>query len=350
MKSNEEIQDMIEKKQFDGVRYACIERVSANRTDAKAWSFLGTALIALQRVQTARLCFDRAWLFNPMSQELERACRQAAEMPGERVDERVHKLLQVPSSTVSANVLTKNNESTIHNCLGALKNAVDEIVVVDTGSTDKTIDIVKSFGIDVHRFEWVDDFSKARNFALSLSSSDWVIAVDSDEYLVTPDVPAIRQVAGIYSDYPDPVVVLCIQLNYVNGRVGMNGPARMFKNDGKINWSRRIHEYPVPVGDASTLTVHKPLVRVRLNHFGYDPSTVNTEEKCKRNLQLLYRDLDDYPDDARTMFYIGREHAGLGNKDKALEYLTLARSNMTADDKAYFQSELEQILTYLESI
>lgn len=176
-----------------------------------------------------------------------------------------------------------------------------------------------------------------------------MLAVDSDEFLVTPDVPAVREVAGLYADCPWNPIVLCIQLNYVSGRVTPNGPARMFRNDGRTVWTRRIHEIPTSVEDSASPDVRRPLVRIRFNHFGYDPATIDTKAKCERNLELLFRDLNDHPNDARTLFYIGREHAGLGQRDEALHYLTLAKANMSPDEEVYFRSEMQEILAYLKA-
>lgn len=84
-------------------------------------------------------------------------------------------------SSISVCMIVKNEEKNLKECLGALKNIADEIIVVDTGSSDNTVQIAKELGTKVYSFTWVDDFAKARNYALSLASCDYIYSADADE-------------------------------------------------------------------------------------------------------------------------------------------------------------------------
>ncbi|MBP5974452.1 glycosyltransferase family 2 protein, partial [Brasilonema sp. CT11] len=80
-------------------------------------------------------------------------------------------------------MIVKNEEATLSKCLGSVKNVVDEMVVLDTGSTDSTPQIAEKFGAKVHHFEWCNDFSAARNEALKYVTGDWILVLDADETL-----------------------------------------------------------------------------------------------------------------------------------------------------------------------
>ena len=79
-------------------------------------------------------------------------------------------------------MIVKNEERSLEKCLKAVRNLVDEIYITDTGSTDKTVEIAKKFGAHISHFDWVNDFSAARNFSLEQSECDWNLVLDADEY------------------------------------------------------------------------------------------------------------------------------------------------------------------------
>ncbi|MBC8066081.1 MAG: glycosyltransferase family 2 protein, partial [Chlorobia bacterium] len=94
---------------------------------------------------------------------------------------------------LSACLIVKNESKNLSRCLESLKGIVDEIVVVDTGSTDDTVAIAESFGAKMGSFEWSHDFSAARNHSLEIATGDWVLWIDADEVLVPESVSAIQR-------------------------------------------------------------------------------------------------------------------------------------------------------------
>ncbi len=93
---------------------------------------------------------------------------------------------------VSVSMIVKNEEKDLARCLSSVKPFADEIVVVDTGSTDRTVEIAESFGASIHYFAWCEDFAAARNFALDRTHGEWVLHVDADEVAVVADPAALR--------------------------------------------------------------------------------------------------------------------------------------------------------------
>lgn len=94
--------------------------------------------------------------------------------------------------TLSVALIVKNEEAHLPHCLASIKDLADQIVVVDTGSSDRTVEIAREFGVEVGYFEWVDDFAAARNHSLSLCTGDWILVLDADEAIDPTDHPAIR--------------------------------------------------------------------------------------------------------------------------------------------------------------
>ena len=94
--------------------------------------------------------------------------------------------------TISACLIVKNEEKFLPQCLESIKNAVDEIIIVDTGSTDRTVEIAKSYGAKVYHHPWRNSFSEARNHSLSYATCDWILQIDADESLEQADIPLLH--------------------------------------------------------------------------------------------------------------------------------------------------------------
>lgn len=322
MKTNDQIAEMFQKNRLSDVRYACIERLNHDRLDGQAWIYLGHALIGLKRGKMAHLCFRRALLFDAYAtwqSEMESAIQNTEQGHD---DNQIQQLLEVPHTTISACVLTRDSSRTIRQCIEALQGAVDEIIVVDTGSKDDTVSIVESLGVKVHYFEWIEDFSAARNFALSLVTSEWVISVDSDEILYGEDRDSLRIVAGMLNDKPFLLKVLL--MNRANGTIEQFSIARMFKASD-FEWTHPIHEqinWKTAESSKDILTTTN--VRIRFFHDGHDSSVVNINEKSNRNIDILRKTISTNPGSPDNYFYLGRDLSSIQQNEEAVGYLEKA--------------------------
>lgn len=156
-------------------------------------------------------------------------------------------------------MIIKNEEKDIRNCLESIKDIADEIIVVDTGSEDKSKEIVREFTDKIFDFQWKDDFSAARNFSISKANCDWIFCIDADEIISKTDLSSIKEM----SDEKEPDAFLLEQRNYSNdvGAIGWisskddkypeskcaNGYIpfkiiRFFKNKKRYFFEGRIHE------------------------------------------------------------------------------------------------------------
>lgn len=201
--------------------------------------------------------------------------------------------------TISLCMIVRDEAQALPRCLAAAQGVVDEIVVVDTGSTDATRDLARSAGARVEELPWADDFSAARNHSLALARCPWALVLDADEVLVTPDARE-RLLDYVRSAGADAGQ---IELENVtqDGARSRALLTRFFARAG-VRYERRIHEQLVRAG--------RPLVGrptgVRVLHDGYASESIATRDKLARNERLLRAQLADSPNDGYDWYQLGR--------------------------------------------
>lgn len=174
--------------------------------------------------------------------------------------------------TISLCMIVKNEESKLEKCLGSLKGIVDEMIVVDTGSTDGTVSVAEKFGAKVEHFKWTGDFAEARNYAFSLASCDYIYSADADEELDEENIQRFLKLKKDLEDLDVDIVQMyyCNQLQH-NTVYNYDRELRpkLFKRLRKFVWEDPIHEQVVldPVICNSEIEInHKP----DENHAGRD--------------------------------------------------------------------------------
>jgi len=141
--------------------------------------------------------------------------------------------------TISACMIVKNEEELLPQCLESIKDYVDEIIIVDTGSTDRTVEIAKSYGAKVYHHPWEDDFSKHRNQSVSYAKCDWIFQIDADEVLEIGSGEVMREV--VKNDTVDSYFVVIKSI--FNQGIGMasHNTVRLFHNGRAIHYEGRVH-------------------------------------------------------------------------------------------------------------
>lgn len=193
---------------------------------------------------------------------------------------------------ISLAMIVKNEEKNIARCLQSVKNLVDEIVIVDTGSTDNTINIIKEHqNVNLHHYEWCDDFSSARNYSIEKTTGDYILVLDADEYIISGtrndlDLIMSKNAIGrilVYSDFKKENQDLCSK-NYIS---------RFFPKN--VQYAGVIHEQ-----------LNSNLPRLKMNlivkHSGY----FNTK-KGERNIPLLIKAVKKNPTDPYYLYQLGKE-------------------------------------------
>lgn len=141
-------------------------------------------------------------------------------------------------------MIVKNEEEVLGRCLGCVTSFIDEIIIVDTGSTDKTKEIAKDFGATIYDFEWCNDFGKARNFAFSKATKDYIMWLDADDYITEDNIEKIVLLKSTLDPNIDSV-----SMHYSLGRDEIGNTVtslrrnRIVKREKGFEWIGRIHEY-----------------------------------------------------------------------------------------------------------
>ena len=273
--------------------------VEQNPRHAQAWVFLGEALEHLGRSYEAWLAYDRAWILDPPANWVAAAKQRLFPLATGPVADWLAAALEVPRVSLTAALIVRDEAERLPIVLAALASAVDEIVVVDTGSTDDTPALAHAAGARVFHTAWQDDFSAARNYALAQVRTDWVLWVDGDEVLDAEDVAVPRVVAGLFDSLGGPVILRIVQVNHVGDRTEPDYDlSRMHPTRYGIRWWGRVHEQlGPPAGGPFAVLYPRPVVRIRLHHSGYDPRDPQVRGKLARNIALLRASVQDDPDD-----------------------------------------------------
>lgn len=227
---------------------------------------------------------------------------------------------------ISAAMIVKNEEANLPRCLESIQPLVDEIAVVDTGSTDRTADIANHYGCKVGFHQWNDDFAAARNASLDLASGDWILIMDADEWLEHADLKALssRSVNG-----------------YIFNVSSLRGPGKPHEVSKVLRFVRRlpgmafhgrIHEQlntPPPIEEAD-VTIH---------HSGYLPEVMEGLDKYERNHRLLELEIREHPDAHYPHWQMARSLIHSGRPDEAIPYarkaLELAPDTKIPRERAY---------------
>ena len=217
---------------------------------------------------------------------------------------------------ISVCIITKNEEKYLETCLQKLKRYDFEIIVTDTGSTDHTVAIAGEYADQVHYFTWNNDFSAARNFCISKASNDWILNVDSDEYLTADmDNDSFCHMILSYLDHPQKAGMVDI----INPHSGANGsstsvePVARFFHRKHYHYQGTVHEQPVCINGQKPSYVKLPL---SFYHIGYSDDAV-LKKKADRNIALLKKALQDTPDDPYLYFQLGQSYFVMGDMEQA---------------------------------
>ena len=228
-------------------------------------------------------------------------------------------------------MIVKDEESTLSKCLSSAKKFVNEIVVLDTGSSDKTVKIAEGYGAKVHHFEWCYDFSAARNEALKYVTGDWILVLDADEILAPEIIPQLRE-AIQREEY--------LLINLVRDEIGAaQSPysmvSRLFRNHPQIKFS---HPYHALIDDSVSEIISKEtqwqigyIQGIAILHSGYQQSAITKKNKLVKAQAGMEEFLANNPDDAYVCSKLGALYMDLEKVPQGIQLLskgvTLAGEN-----------------------
>lgn len=224
--------------------------------------------------------------------------------------------------SLSVCMIVRDEEAFIEDCLVSVRGLADEIIVVDTGSRDRTIEMAKSHGAAVHSFKWTGSFSDARNHALEHATCDWILCLDADERLDTNSRPVIeRAMADNGADAYD--LTICSYLtDGSTPEAEISTRCGLFRNRPEYRFEGRVHEQVGPSIIASGGRAGRS--QAVIYHHGYRPDVKNNRQKHRKYVELLRAEIEANPSDAYYHFHLGSELAAHGEHIEALESLAKA--------------------------
>ncbi len=198
-------------------------------------------------------------------------------------------------------MIVKNEEKFIKKCISSVLMFTDDIVVVDTGSTDRTKEIASELNVKLFDFIWIEDFSAARNFAASHARYDWVLVIDADEELVEIDVDAIKQFMQCIKNTGMVSLFEVCETPYLNQVI-------RFYNRKNCMYVNRIHEQ-LKLIDRTYSSPESKKIPIMFNHYGYSKEIVQSQNKIERNEKMLLEEIKLYPNDPMLYYYLGKTYS-----------------------------------------
>lgn len=331
---------------FANVAEAALNLLEGSPNEPIVLNYAGVACYELWSLDGARALFRAARRLDPALPNVERnlsevARRGRAPRPrqplhpqtmalGRRARAVAARARPAAGLTISLCMIVRDEEQMLGRCLAAAAPAVDEIVIVDTGSRDRTIEIARSFGARVIEWPWNGSFADARNVSFDAATGDWMMYLDADEVLVADDVARLRGLAGQTWREAFSVLETSFTGDLGDGAVLTHTTLRMFRNRPEYRFTGRIHEQI-----ADRLPSYAPgriaATPVRVEHYGYLESVRSAKEKSERNIALLRSQAAE--DDASPFlhFNLGCEYSAVGEPAAAAAELQRAWTLLSAE-------------------
>lgn len=232
---------------------------------------------------------------------------------------------------ISVCIITKNEADHLRKCLEALRPYPFETVVVDTGSSDDSVEAAKQYTDHVHRFDWIDDFAAARNFAAKCASHDFLFPIDTDEILSLLDWDGLQEAL---KEHPESVGHVR-RLDYYEtdaGRQRYDVMIERIYNRKYYQYQGTIHEALVPLHDIPYTSYDTSIV---IDHSGYLGSPEKLLEKAQRNLTLLLQEIEKRPDDPYLYFQAAQSYLLMRDHEHACEYFRAALERHPSPEADY---------------
>ena len=302
----DEARELSAQKNFSAAWNAALAAVAQRPFHPEGLLLLAEIALAAGDAGSTRLCAQRARDFAPGLKAAKQLLNQKSN--GDETPDWLQpsSILHPPSSPrLTVCLIAKNEEKFLAQCLQSVRGLASQLVVVDTGSTDRTVEIAREFGAEIHAFKWCDDFAAARNAALEHAIGDWVLMLDADEELP----PA--QHAQLLADMKNSEAI-AFRLPLVNcgqEKEGRSFVPRLFRNAPGIFFHGRIHEqvFPSLLPMCKSWGLKTAFGTAEILHHGYTKELVRDRNKVERNLKLLRQALAENPADANLVMNLGLE-------------------------------------------
>jgi tetratricopeptide (TPR) repeat protein len=321
---------------LSAIAAGAVEMLDRQPSEPKLLNYAGVALYELWCLDAARALFKAAKRLDPRSEQvddnltalarrrrqLRGAGRAAAQQPAltalaDRALDIAGRARPAAGMRLSLCMIVRDEQEMLPRCLASVSGTVDEIVIVDTGSTDATVEIARSFGARVLFHEWTGSFARARNVSFDAAKGDWLLYLDADEVLVREDAPLLRSLTG--RTWREAFYLS--ETNYTGdleeGTAVTHNALRVFRNRPEYRFDGRLHEQI-----AHCLPGYLPerveSSNVRIEHYGYLGAVRDSREKSRRNIELLRLQQRESPPTPFLHYNLGSEYAAADQPQAAL--------------------------------
>ncbi len=209
-------------------------------------------------------------------------------------------------------------------CLDSILAITSDVVVIDTGSVDRTADLARDRGCRVFSYEWRDDFSAARNYGLQKAEGDWILSIDADERIhlnaAQADLDSLLERTDCQA-FTAPIISY-VGPGLVQARAEQDERIVLFKNNAKVRFQHRVHEDL----SESLMACHGPNLKtgrlpLTIHHLGYLDPVVNARQKHARNIRLLELEIEESEPSPWVDYCLGTEWSSCGQWQKAVQPL-----------------------------
>lgn len=216
-------------------------------------------------------------------------------------------------------MIVKNEEANLPACLESVRDLVDEMIIVDTGSTDRTAEVARGLGAKVFPFPWIDSFAAARNESLRHARGEWIFWMDADDRLDETNRQKLRSLLADLPEENTGFVMKCLCLPDPNtGTATVVDHIRLFRSHPELRWKYRVHEQIL--GSLRRIGAQVRWSDVVIQHVGYQDSSLR-RRKLQRDLNLLTLENSEQPEDPFTLFNLGSVYQEQGRFADALTAL-----------------------------
>ncbi|MEW5956167.1 MAG: glycosyltransferase [Chloroflexota bacterium] len=242
-------------------------------------------------------------------------------------------------------MIVKNEANNLAACLATVQDFVSEIIIVDTGSTDRTVELAHSLGAKVKHFTWIDDFAAARNESIKDAGGDWIFWMDADDRISPQNLTRLKQ--ALVLNQAD--AYLCSVVSPREQSQSVVEHLRLFRNHLGLHFERPLHETVLPVADRLGLTLAR--TNVVIDHSGYAIEAQDLQAKARRNLGIIRQCLAREPDNLHWRYHLGATLAVLEQYDEAIKEFELMVVSPPATlnwDFDVYQAHVSLVGAYVE--
>ena len=206
---------------------------------------------------------------------------------------------------ISLCMIVKNEQEVLEKCLRSAVAFVDEIVIVDTGSSDNTKQIAQKFTDKILDFTWCNDFSKARNYSISKAENDWVLILDADETIVNWDNALVERHMKSNADTVGKIKIINLIDDINGGEKRTIDYVSRFFNKNIFQFEGIVHEQIIRKDGSSH---NREIIGISVEHIGYTNKLLKSKDKVERNIQLLQSAISLNEKDSYLYYQLGKSY------------------------------------------